>query len=63
MRNGTCYEGELVITDADQPVARISRVPARASLRDLRPKSVGALLRPFPASEDDTLGEMLAAQP
>ena len=56
-------EGEWIITDASGPVARLSPVTASASLRDLRPKSVGAVLRPFPAPEDDTLGEMLEARP
>jgi hypothetical protein len=32
---------------------------ARASLRDLKPDSVGAVLRPYPSGEDDLLGEML----
>jgi len=60
---GLTREGELVITDADQPVAKLSPLPARGSLRDLRPKSVGAVLRPFPSPDDDTLGEMLDARP
>ena len=36
-------EGELVITDADKPVARLSPISALISLRDLSPKSVGAV--------------------
>jgi antitoxin (DNA-binding transcriptional repressor) of toxin-antitoxin stability system len=52
-------EGELLITEADQPVARLSFVTGRTSLRNLEPKSVGAVLRPFPSPLDDTLGEML----
>ena len=56
-------EGEWIITDASGPVAKLSPVTVSASLRDLRPKSVGAVLRPFPAPEDDTLGEMLEARP
>jgi antitoxin (DNA-binding transcriptional repressor) of toxin-antitoxin stability system len=52
-------EGDLLITDANQPVARLSLVPPRTSLRNLEPKSVGAVLRPFPSPSDDTLGEML----
>ena len=32
----------------------------RPSLRNLQPASVGAVLRPFPAPDDDLLGEMLA---
>lgn len=55
-------EGELLITDADKPVAKLSSVTTRTSLRKLEPKSVGAVLRPFPSPEDDTLGEMLDAR-
>lgn len=56
-------EGELLITDADKPVAKLSSVSVRTSLSKLEPKSVGAVLRPFPSPEDDTLGEMLVARP
>ncbi len=52
-------QGELLITDADKPVARLSSVAAQTSLRQLEPTSVGALFRPFPAPDVDTLGEML----
>jgi prevent-host-death family protein len=52
-------EGELLITDAEKPVARLSSVAERTTLRALKPQSVGAVLRPFPSPEDDTLGEML----
>ena len=52
-------EGEWLITDADQPVARLSWVNPRPSLRHLKPTSVGAVLHPYPSSADDTLGEML----
>ena len=51
-------EGELLITDADRPVARLSPITDRTSLRDLKPQSVGALLRPYPSPDDDILGEM-----
>ena len=54
--------GELLITDADKPVARLSSVASQTSLRQLEPKSVGAVLRPFPTPGDDTLGEMLDAR-
>jgi prevent-host-death family protein len=54
-------EDEVLITDASQPVARLS--PARTSLRDLKPQSVGAVLRSFPSPADDTLGEMLDSRP
>ena len=56
-------EGELVITEADKPVARLTPPHAQTSLRNLSPKSVGAVLRPFPSPEDDTLGEMLDSRP
>ena len=52
-------EGECLITDADQPVARLSWVTPRPSLRQLEPQSVGAVLRTYPSSVDDPLGEML----
>ena len=52
-------EGELIITDADQPVAKLSPITETPSLHHLRPTSVGAILRPFPSSDDDLLGEML----
>jgi prevent-host-death family protein len=58
-------QGELLITDNNRPVARLSPVTSetgRTSLRDLRPASVGAVLRPFPSPEDDTLGELLASR-
>jgi len=55
-------QGELLITDADKPVARLSSVAAPTSLRQLQPTSVGAVLRPFPAPDDDMLGEMLDAR-
>lgn len=56
-------EGELLITDADKPVAVLTPVTPRSSLRDIHPVSVGAILKPFPSPEDDTLSEMLDAQP
>jgi len=59
---GLAREGELLITDADKPVARLSSVSPKTSLRQLEPRSVGAVLHPFPAPEDDTLGEMLDAR-
>jgi prevent-host-death family protein len=56
-------EGELVITEADKPVARLAPLTAQTSLRNLTPTSVGTVLRPYPSSEDDTLGEMLDSRP
>ncbi len=56
-------KGELVITDADKPVAKILPLSPQASLRDLKPQSVGAILQPFPSREDDLLGEMLQPRP
>ncbi len=55
-------EGEMLITDANKPVAKLSTVTERTTLRDLKPQSVGAVLRPFPSPEDDILGEMLDAR-
>jgi antitoxin (DNA-binding transcriptional repressor) of toxin-antitoxin stability system len=52
-------EGGWLITDADQPVARLSWATPQPSLRRLEPQSVGAVLRPCPSSADDTWGEML----
>jgi antitoxin (DNA-binding transcriptional repressor) of toxin-antitoxin stability system len=60
---GLTRGSELVITDADAPVAKLSAVTTPASLRHLNPNSVGAILRPFPSSEDDALGEMLGVCP
>jgi len=57
------HEGELLITDANQPVAQLSSVTRRTSLHNLEPKSIGAVLRPFPSPSDDTLGELLDATP
>ena len=54
-------EGEIVITDGTRPVARLS-TPSRGaghSVFDIKPLSVGALLRPYPHPDDDILGEML----
>ena len=52
---GINREGELLITDADAPMAKLSPVTPPTSLRQLRPSSVGAVLRPFPSAEDDML--------
>lgn len=54
-------KGDLIITDAHKPVAKLSHVIAPFSLRNLKPKSVGTVLRSFPSPEDDTLVEMLDA--
>jgi antitoxin (DNA-binding transcriptional repressor) of toxin-antitoxin stability system len=55
-------QGEFLIVDAEKPVARLSSMAAQTSLRQLEPQSVGAVLRPFPAPDDDTLGEMVDPQ-
>ena len=55
-------EGELVITDENQPVAKLLPITPPTSLRNLRPKSVGTILRPFPSDDDDILDEMLDAR-
>lgn len=54
-------EGEIVILGANGPVAKLSPVSAATagtSLRQLEPRSVGKLLQPYPAPEDDLLEEM-----
>lgn len=56
-------QGELVITDADKPVARILPLPPQPSLGDLKPQSVGSILRPYPSTQDDLLSEMLDPRP
>jgi antitoxin (DNA-binding transcriptional repressor) of toxin-antitoxin stability system len=50
--------GELLIVEADRPVARLSPFVERPSLKDLTSSSVGAVLQPFPAPDDDLLDEM-----
>ena len=57
-------EGDLVILNANIPVAKLSPVSSATafhSLRDHRPSSVGAVLQPYPGPEDDLLAEMLPA--
>lgn len=56
-------QGDLVITDADKPIARLSLIPSRPSLKDPQPKSVGDILRPYPSPDDDLLGEMQDPRP
>ena len=56
------HEGEVVITQGNQPVARLTAASPRPSLRELNPVSLGAVLRPFPSPDDDLLGEMLDAR-
>lgn len=54
-------DGDVLILGAHGPVAKLSSVvsaSARTSLRQLEPHSVGALLRPYPAAEDDLLDEL-----
>jgi len=59
---GLASGAEVVITDAEKPMAKLSAVKMRSSLRDLTPESVGAILVPYPRPEDDTLSEMLDAR-
>lgn len=59
-------EGEWIITGTQGPLARLSPMPPggpHTSLRQLRPVSVGALLRPYPDAADDLLGEMSDREP
>lgn len=54
-------EGDVLILGADGPVARLSPVFSstnRTSLRQLEPRSAGAMLRPYPAPGDDLLDEI-----
>ncbi|RJP37174.1 MAG: hypothetical protein C4547_05970 [Phycisphaerales bacterium] len=50
--------GEILITDGDRPVARLSGVEERPSLRDHKPTSLGPPLRRV-VRDDDLLDEML----
>ena len=52
-------EGEIVITDGQKPVAKLAPVPSGHSAFDIKPRSVGGILRPYPHPDDDILGEML----
>lgn len=54
-------EGDMLILDANIPVAKLSPVSSIApvhSLRDHRPSSLGAVLQQYPAPDDDLLDEM-----
>jgi antitoxin (DNA-binding transcriptional repressor) of toxin-antitoxin stability system len=55
-------DDEVVITDADQHVARPAPVLPRPTLRDLKATSAGAVLQPYPLAQDDILGEMLGSR-
>jgi prevent-host-death family protein len=50
---------EIIITKGAKPVARLSAPAESTSLRDLKPSSVGGVLRPITGGEDDILDEML----
>ena len=58
-------EGEILITDGDKAVARLTaarREPvgkSGLSIFDIKPVSLGGLLKPYPHPDDDILGEML----
>lgn len=52
-------EGEILITDGEKTVAKLAPVKGTHSILDIKPVSVGGLLRPFPDPDDDILGEML----
>ena len=49
---------EIVITRDDRPVAKLTGTNAPTSLRDIKPTSVGSVLRPL-STDDDVLDEML----
>jgi antitoxin (DNA-binding transcriptional repressor) of toxin-antitoxin stability system len=55
-------EGEIVITDGQRPVAKLALVPPGHSAFDIKPRSAGGILRPYPNPDDDTLGEMLESK-
>jgi antitoxin (DNA-binding transcriptional repressor) of toxin-antitoxin stability system len=56
-------EREIGITRGDQMVAKIMATTSTSgpgnSVFDIQPISVGKVLRPYPNSDDDILGEML----
>ena len=58
-------QGEIVITDGRKPVATLraapefSLGPGSHSVLDIKPLSLGGLLKPYPDPNDDRLGEML----
>ncbi len=57
-------EGEILILDQNVPVAKLSAfstVTPPHSMRDHQPSSVGALLQPYPAPDEDLLAERLPA--
>jgi len=56
-------QGDLVIADGVKPIAKLGFPASRPSMKDLQLRSVGAILRPFPSSDDDLLGEMLDSRP
>jgi prevent-host-death family protein len=49
---------EIIITRDQKPIARLTPSSNAPSLRDIRPASVGAVLKPL-SSDDDLLDEML----
>lgn len=58
---GLSEGGTFVIMDEGKAVARVDSIKAdelRGSLREIRPSSVGALLKPLNFTED-LLGEMI----
>jgi hypothetical protein len=58
-------EKEIVITSGGRPVATLRAAPESSmaagqhSIFDIKPHSVGGILRPYPHPDDDILGEML----
>ena len=50
---------EIIITRGARPVARLTAPDGSTSLRDLKPTSVGGVLRPISGGGDDILDEML----
>ena len=55
---GLAAGDEIVLTEGKTQIASIVASGAKPSLRDIKPASVGKLLRDYPG-DDDLLGEML----
>jgi len=57
--------GSITITDGEKIVATLlagptmSRGPGPHSVLDIKPLSLGGMLKPYPHPDDDILGEML----
>jgi antitoxin (DNA-binding transcriptional repressor) of toxin-antitoxin stability system len=52
-------EGEVVITQGNKPVAKLTMAAPAYSVVDIQPLRLGGMLRPYPHPDDDILGEMI----